>query len=118
MNRDYTNEKRKNMIKYPEEVERIAQELRYERFDLLINNCIIKSIRFRNKCRLLGIPARANISFSKARTKWFGYRLVLPTIHGFGELDGERIEVAHRLDQIGVWGTVDADVIPVFTMRI
>ncbi len=100
------------------EVERIAQELRYDPFHLLWNNCIIKSLRLKKKCQALGIPVEVEVCLGKVRFNWLGRWFTSLTVHGYGKIRGEKIEVAHPLDRIGPFGVVDADIVPVFTVLL
>ncbi|MFH1169137.1 MAG: hypothetical protein V1691_00445 [Chloroflexota bacterium] len=90
----------------------IAERLRQEPYRLLNNDCLTKSARFKRACRELGIPARAVACIGLARARLFGRWLTLPVIHGWGEVDGQRIETSRPLGSSGLWGIVPMNIRP------
>ena len=100
-----------------EKAEGIAERLRQEPYHTFSNDCIIKSIRFRSRCRAAGIPARAVVCIGLARARWFGRWLTIPVIHGWGEVEGKRIETSRPLGSSGTWGIVPINVRPVMAIR-
>jgi hypothetical protein len=94
-------------------VERIAEELRQEPYVLFRYDCVWKSIEFKRRCRAVGIPARVVLCIGRVRAKWFGHWLTILVIHGWGEVEGRRIEVSRPLGTSGIWGMVPVSVEPV-----
>ena len=56
-----------------EKTEEIAEVLRHEPYNLLKNDCITKSVRFKRTCISEGITARIAVCIGLARSKWFGH---------------------------------------------
>lgn len=81
-------------------------------------NCLCKSLRFKRLCRESGIEASVVLSFGYVRARPLGVTVILPTIHAWGGVGGERIEIAASLDKKRVLGYFDCDIKPVFTTRI
>ena len=100
-----------------EEAEQIAEQLRRESYRLLTNDCIIKSLRFKKACKSKGIPARVVVCIGLARARWLGHWLTIPVIHGWGELNGKRIETSRPLGSAGIWGIVPVNIRPVLAVR-
>ena len=98
--------------------EAIAEELRQEPYHLFSNDCLIKSLRFKRKCRELGTPARAVVCIGLGRAKWFGRWLTIPVIHGWGEVEGKRIETSRPLGASGIWGIIPMNIRPIIGIRI
>lgn len=98
--------------------ERIAKRLRQEPYVLFRNDCIIKSIRLRKECSLIGIPVRVVACIGLARAKWFGHWLTIPVIHGWGEVEGKRIETSRPLGSSGIWGIVPVNIKPIIAIWI
>ena len=98
--------------------EKIAEKLRQEPYSLFKNDCITKSIRLKRECKALGIRSNAIVCVGLARAKWFGYWLTIPVIHGWGEVEGKRIETSRPLGSTGVWGIVPVNIKPIITMRM
>lgn len=96
-------------------IDEIAERLRQEphRVFPVRYTCVGKSFRFKEECRRAGVDARVVICFGRVKTKRFGPLLVLPMIHGWGEVENRRIEVARPLDEKSPWGTFDIDLEPV-----
>jgi len=100
-----------------EKAESIAGSLRQEPYSTFSNDCVTKSIRFRRECRAAGIPARAVVCIGLARARWFGRWLTIPVIHGWGEVEGKRIETSRPLGSSGTWGIVPINIRPVIAVR-
>jgi hypothetical protein len=99
-------------------VEIIADSLRHEPFHTLRNNCLIKSFRFKRACARRGIRARVVIAFGYTQVRRNCFNLTIPIIHGWGEVEGSRIEVARPLDEPSLWGTLDSAVKPIIAIWI
>lgn len=101
-------------------VERIAEKFRQEPYHVLPMrySCIGKSFRFKEECIKAGIKARVAISLGVVTTKRLGPLLKILMIHGWGEVEGRRIEVARPLDEKSPWGTFDIDLKPVIAIWI
>ncbi len=98
--------------------ERIAERLRQEPYNLFRNDCFTKSIRFKRQCKALGISARVVACIGLARARLlFGRWLIIPVIHGWGEVEGKRIEVSRPLGSSGMWDIVPVNIKPVITVR-
>ncbi len=97
--------------------ENIARPIRNEPYHLLTNDCIIKSIKLKQACRELGITARVVVCIGLAKAKWFGRWLTIPVIHGWGEVQGQRIETSRPLGAPGIWGIVPVNIRPVIAVR-
>lgn len=103
-----------NLVK----AEKIAEKLRQEPYFLFKNDCLTKSKRFKKECLALGIPASAVACIGLARAKWFGHWLTILVIHGWGEVEGKRIETSRPLGQSTIFGIVPMNIKPIITMRI
>ena len=101
-------------------VDEIAERLRREPYHVLPMryNCIGKSFRFKREGLSNGINARVVICLSVVETRRFGFLIKVPMIHGWGEVDNRRIEVARRLDERSPWGTFDIDLKPLIAIWI
>ena len=99
-----------------EKAEIIAEKLRQEPYHLLNNDCITKSLRFKNECKAMGIPARAVACIGLARARWFGHWLTIPVLHGWGEVEGKRIETSRPLGSSGIWGIVPVHIKPIIAV--
>jgi len=97
--------------------EDIAELLRREPYNLLKNDCITKSVRFKRMCKSQGISARVVVCIGLARAKWFGHWLVLPVVHGWGEVASNRIETSRPLGSSGLWSIVPANIYPLIMIR-
>jgi hypothetical protein len=97
--------------------ENLAEKLRQEPYNLLTNDCIIKSVRLKKQCRALGIPAKVVVCVGTARARWFGRWLTIPVIHGWGEVEGNRIETSRPLGSSGIWGIIPPEVKPIIAIR-
>ncbi len=49
------------------------------------------------------------------RIRLFGRRIVIPVIHGWGEVEGRRIETSRPIGSSGLWDIVPANIRPVIT---
>lgn len=101
-----------------QKAEEIAESLRQEPYSLLKNNCISKSVRFRRMCKSEDIPARLVICLGLSETRLLGRRVVIPVIHGWGDVGGKRFETSRPLGSSGLLGIVPANIQPVITMRL
>ena len=100
-----------------EKTEKIAERLRQEPYSLFRNDCLTKSIRFKRECMAVGIPARAIACIGLSRARLFGCWLTIPVIHGWGEVEGKRIETSRPLGSTGAWSIVPMNIKPVITIR-
>ena len=100
--------------------ERIAEELRQEPYHILPMkyNCVGKSFRFKQRCFNNNIKARVVICLGVITTKRFGFLMRILMIHGWGEVNNKRIEVARPLGEKSPWGTFDIDLRPIFAIWI
>ncbi len=96
--------------------EAIARKLRDEPYRLWTNNCLTKSARFKRECGRVGVPARAVACIGLARARFFGRWFTIFALHGWGEVDGRRIETSRPLGHSGVWGIVPACIRPVIAV--
>ena len=94
----------------------IAQKLRQEPYLLFRNDCISKSIRFKKQCRALGVDARVVACIGLARAKPLGFWMTLPVIHGWGEVEGTRIETSRPLGSSGMWGIIPMNIRPIIAI--
>jgi hypothetical protein len=88
------------------ETEKIAGKLRQEPYILFRNDCITKSVRLKKACGELDIEAKVIVCIGLARANWFQRWLTVPVIHGWGEVEGKRIETSRPLGTSGIWGIV------------
>ena len=100
-----------------EKAEKIAERLRQEPYNLLRNDCLTKSVRLKRECKALGIPARAVACIGLARARLFERWLTIPVIHGWGEVEGKRIETSRPLGASGIWGIIPANIKPIIKAR-
>lgn len=101
-------------------VKDIAEKVRQEPFSILSlkGNCLSKSIRFKELCRRADVEARVVISIGWVDIELLGFKIPLPRIHAWGEVDGTRIEVAAPLDMIRVLGYCDIDIKPMLAIWV
>jgi hypothetical protein len=97
-------------------VEEIAEKLRREPYNLLTNDCLIKSRKLKRACRAHSIPVKVVACIGLARARVFGRWLTLPVVHGWGEVEGKRIEVSRPRGVSGTWGIVPAEIRPVLAV--
>jgi hypothetical protein len=100
-----------------EKAEEIAERLRQESYNLFINDCFVKSIKFKRQCKVQGVPVIVVACVGLARARLLGRWLTVPVIHGWGEVEGKRIEVSRSLGASGIWGIVPVNIKPVITVR-
>ena len=100
-----------------EKTEKIAETLRQEPYNLLTNDCLTKSIRLKRECKALGVPVRVVACIDLARARLFGCWLTIPVIHGWGEVEGKRIETSRPLGASGIWGIIPANIKPIIKAR-
>lgn len=96
----------------------IAERLRQEPYILFKNDCLTKSLRFKKECLAVSIPARVVICIGLAKAKWLGHWLTMPVFHGWGEVEGRRIETSRPLGSSGVWGIVPVNIRPIIAIWI
>ena len=81
----------------------LAEQLRQEPYVLFSNDWVSKSFRLKRRCKELGIDARVVVCIGISKAKWFGFWLTIPVIHGWGEVEGKRIETSRPLGSSGIW---------------
>ena len=94
----------------------IAERLRrkpFHLFDFRRSNCIAKSRRFKRECRRIGVAARVVLCVGIMKSRPLGFQMTIPTVHAWGEVDGQRIEVAVPLGEPDFMGTVHSDIKPI-----
>ena len=101
-----------------EKANSIAEKLRQEPYVLFRNDCISKSRRLKKACRLMGIPARLVVCLGYTRARIFGRSLTVPVIHGWGEVEGQRIETSRPLGHAGIAGIIPIHIKPLVAIRI
>ena len=100
----------------PEKAEEIAEKLRQEPYNLLTNDCIVKSIRLKREYKALGIPIRVVVCIGLGRARLFRRCLTIPVIHAWGEVDGKSIETSRPLGSAGIWGIVPMNIKPIIAV--
>jgi hypothetical protein len=100
-----------------EKVEKIAEDLRHEPYVLFRNDCIGKSRRLKRICRDMGIQVKLVVCLGYARAKLFGRWVIIPVIHGWGEVEGQRIETSRPLGHSGVMGIVPVHIQPLIALK-
>lgn len=100
-----------------ETAERVAELLRREPYSLVTNDCITKSVRFKRICKSSGILAKIVVCIGLARAIWFSHSLIIPVIHGWGEVEGRGIETSRPLGSSGIWGIVPVNIRPIIAVR-
>ena len=100
-----------------EKADSIAEKLRREPYHLFKNDCITKSVRLKKECQAMGIPARVVVCIGLVKARWFGCWLTIPVIHGWGEVEGQRIETSRPLGSSGLWGIVPVNIKPVIAIK-
>jgi len=100
-----------------EKAEKIAANLRQEPYILFRNDCIGKSRRLKKACRDMGIPTRLVVCLGYARARLFNRPLIVPVIHGWGEVEGQRIETSRPLGHSGFMGIVPVHIKPLIAIR-
>lgn len=101
-----------------EAAEKIAENLRQEPYILFRNDCIGKSRRLKRACQARGIRSKLVVCLGYARAKPFGRSLIVPVIHGWGEVDGQRIETSRPLGHAGIMGIVPIYIKPLIAVKI
>ncbi len=101
-----------------EKVEEIAQQLQREPYSLLTNDCLMKSLKLRRQCETLGIRAKVVACIGIVRAKVFRlWWMTIPVVHGWVEVNGQRIEVSRPRGASGTWGIIPANIRPVIKLR-
>ena len=100
-----------------EKAEEIAERLRHEPYILFKSDCLTKSLRFKRECQSIGIGASAVACIGLGRAHLFGHWLTIPVIHGWGEVEGRRIETSRPIGSSGKWGIVPMNIRPVIAVR-
>ena len=105
---------------YQAKIEGIAEKLRQEKYHLLLNNCLIKSIRFARECKRLEIDAKVvfSLSLASARLRSSGEAVNVPVLHAWARINGERIEVSRPLGYQGRLGITPEKVRPLVKLRL
>ena len=100
--------------------EEIAERLRHEPYRLFLNDCLVKSIRFVRESKRAGIDARIVFCLGSvsARMPLLSRRLTVPTLHAWGEVEGERIEVSRPLGAHGMLDVIPKDIRPMLKVRL
>jgi len=93
--------------------EELAEKLRQEPYVLFKNDCLSKSLRLRRQCKDLGIDASVVVCIGISKAKWFGQWVTIPAIHGWGKVEGKRIETSRPLGSKGIWSIVPMHIKPV-----
>lgn len=101
-----------------EKAEEIAERLRQEPYVLFRNDCLTKSFRLKKECATLGIQVRVVACIGLTGAKWFGVWLTIPVIHGWGEVEGKRIETSRPLGSSGIWDIIPVNIKPVIAIWI
>jgi hypothetical protein len=99
-----------------EKAEEIAEKLRLEPYILFRNDCIGKSRRLKKACLAMGIKARLVVCLGYSRARLFGHSLLVPVIHGWGEVAGQRIETSRPLGHAGIAGIIPVQIKPLIKM--
>ena len=102
----------------PNKAEELAEQLRQEPYVLFRNDCVSKSFRLKRRCKELGIDARVVVCIGISKAKWFGFWLTIPVIHGWGEVEGKRIETSRPLGSSGIWSIVPMYIKPIISIWI
>lgn len=100
-----------------ERAEKIAEDLRQEPYILFRNDCIGKSRRLKNACLKMGIQAKLVVCIGYAQARIRKRTLVVPVIHGWGEVEGQRIETSRPLGSSGFIGIVPARIKPLIALK-
>jgi hypothetical protein len=108
-------------MKVLEIAEEIAEGLRQEPYHLFRNDCLIKSLRFRSKCREIGIKAHlvfCVIGIAKAKLPILREVKILYSPHFWGEVKGQRFETSRPLGSHGHFGIVPSKIRPILTVKL
>ena len=101
-----------------EQVEKSAEQLRHEPYNLLTNDCLIKSIKLKRQCEPIGIPVKVVACIGLVRAQAFRlWRMTIPVLHGWVEVAGQRVEVSRPRGAVGTWGIIPANIRPVIKLR-
>lgn len=101
--------------------ERIAENLRQEPYHLFRNDCLTKSLRFRNDCRRRGMDAHlvwCVLGVTKARFPVIGEVSMPVCLHFWGEVEGRRFETSRPLGAQAPFGIVPAEIQPIIAVRL
>lgn len=99
--------------------EQLAEKIRHEPYRLFTYNCYHKSWKFLKEASKKGINAKMSpvIGIARARLPFLGWRVIIPALHCWVEVEGKRIEVSRPLGHKSVWDIMPAEVKPVLAVR-
>ena len=100
------------------DVEAIANRIRHEHHTLFSfnRNCLGKSLKFRRECRCIGVKAKVVFGLSTAKIERIN--LTVLTLHAWGEVDKERIEVTLPRWTLGGVGILYENIKPIIAIWI
>ncbi len=96
----------------------IAERIRKEPFNMLTNNCLRKSFKFRKECRKIGIEVGIVFALVLTRCDKFPLPRYVVWFHGWAVVDGRRIELARPLDEKNTANTFDIDIRPLVAIHL
>jgi len=102
------------------EIGEAAERLRREPYRLLLNNCLIKSVRLAGQCRSLGVEARVVLclGLASARLPGLDRRLDFPAPHAWVDVEGDRIELCRALGWLRLLNIAPDKVKPLVKLRL
>ncbi len=100
-----------------EKAETIAESLRHEPYVLFRNDCIHKSQRLKRACLNIGIQAKLVVCLGYTQAKLFGHYMTVPVIHGWGEVEGQRVETSRPLGHVGMMGIIPIHIKPLIAIK-
>ena len=100
------------------DVEVIVKRIQQEHHSLFSFNrsCLGKSLKFRRECRRIGINSKVVFGLCTAKIERFN--LTVLTLHAWGEVDNERIEVTLPRGRLGGVGILYENIKPIITFWI
>ncbi len=97
-------------------VEEIAERLRKEPFHMFGNNCLQRSLKFREECLKVGVSVRVVLALVLTPCKRFLLPPYIIWFHAWAEIDGRRIELARPLNERNTANTKDIELKPIIAI--
>ena len=102
----------------PDEVANLAEEFRRQPYRLFRRNCLHKSWAFARECRRRGIAAKMVVCLGIVYPRLGRWRFPFLGIHGWGEVEGQRVEVSHPIGETGILGVRVEEIKPLVKLRV
>lgn len=106
-------------VESQDQVEQIAEKIRNEPYKIFTNNCYHKSWKFLKEASKKGIDSKMCpvIGIALARLPFLGWKVKIPVLHSWVEVEGKRVEISHPLGEKSVWEIIPVDIRPLIAVR-